>query len=212
LPLKEIRRFVVTTGSGQELPAAENKLNQNFSTPKPDEKRVTDITCVDKGRLVISGSGVGPVFPESSGLGEPQMHDLIGRFMDQSRKRGLAMNALQMALLARNPQQRLLHHSDRGSQYASNDYQKLLKDSKITCSMSRKGNGPEKRFHLRSVTTMPAWRVSLPLSNRNWYTTGNTRPGRKPEETFLNTFRSGITENEGIRHWAFRARNSLKTG
>ncbi len=45
-----------------------------------------------------------------------------------------------MALLARKPERGLLHHSDRGSQYASNDYQQLLSDNRITCSMSRKGN------------------------------------------------------------------------
>jgi putative transposase len=50
------------------------------------------------------------------------------------------MNALQMALLARKPEKGLLHHSDRGSQYASNDYQKLLNNGHIVCSMSRKGN------------------------------------------------------------------------
>jgi transposase InsO family protein len=60
--------------------------------------------------------------------------------MDENMERGLVMSALGMALLARRPPQGLLHHSDRGSQYASNDYQKLLDDNKITCSMSRKGN------------------------------------------------------------------------
>ncbi len=60
--------------------------------------------------------------------------------MDASMERGLVMRALQIALLARKPQKGLLYHSDRGSQYASNDYQRLLRDNKITCSMSRKGN------------------------------------------------------------------------
>jgi transposase InsO family protein len=55
----------------------------------------------------------------------------------------LVMNALQMALLTRKPEQGLLHHSDRGSQYASKDYQQLLTINKISCSMSRKGNGPQ---------------------------------------------------------------------
>ena len=55
-------------------------------------------------------------------------------------ERGLVIRALHMALLARKPEKGLLHHSDRGSQYASNDYQKLLSDNRIDCSMSRKGN------------------------------------------------------------------------
>jgi transposase InsO family protein len=52
----------------------------------------------------------------------------------------LVISALQMALLAGKPQRGLLHHSGRGSQYAGNDYQKLLRDNHIGCSMSRKGN------------------------------------------------------------------------
>jgi transposase InsO family protein len=64
---------------------------------------------------------------------------VVGWAMDQSMERGLVIKALQMALLAGKPQQGL-HHSDRGSQYASSDYQKLLVDNTITCSVSRKGN------------------------------------------------------------------------
>jgi transposase InsO family protein len=52
----------------------------------------------------------------------------------------LVSNALQMALLQRNPSKGLLHHSDRGSQYASHDYQHSLQKAQIDCSMSRKGN------------------------------------------------------------------------
>ena len=60
--------------------------------------------------------------------------------MEPSLERGLVLSALQMALLSRRPGQGLLHHSDRGSQYASGDYQQLLEERKISCSMSRKGN------------------------------------------------------------------------
>jgi putative transposase len=52
----------------------------------------------------------------------------------------LALNALRMALGHRVPEQMLVHHSDRGSQYASGDYQKALKKYRMICSMSRKGN------------------------------------------------------------------------
>jgi transposase InsO family protein len=76
-------------------------------------------------------------------------------------ERGLVIGPLQMALMAGNPQKGLLHHSERGSQYASNDYQKLLRDNKITCSMSRKGNRPQVLMIGRSVTIMPVWRAFL---------------------------------------------------
>ncbi|WP_224996993.1 IS3 family transposase [Cesiribacter sp. SM1] len=65
---------------------------------------------------------------------------VVGWSMDVTMEKGLVMTALTMALKARQPQKGLLHHSDRGSQYASTDYQKLLLDQQITCSMSRKGN------------------------------------------------------------------------
>ena len=55
--------------------------------------------------------------------------------------RELVMNALRMARFRRNPVSGVLHHSDRGSQYCSHDYQALLAEYGMTCSMSRKGNG-----------------------------------------------------------------------
>ncbi|QHT70836.1 IS3 family transposase [Rhodocytophaga rosea] len=55
-------------------------------------------------------------------------------------EKGLVIKSLTMALHSRKAEKGLLHHSDRGSQYASHDYQKLLKDNLIDCSMSRKGN------------------------------------------------------------------------
>jgi putative transposase len=58
-------------------------------------------------------------------------------------ERWLVINALKMALQSRYPPKGLLHHSDRGSQYASNDYQQVLTDNNICCSMSRKRNGPK---------------------------------------------------------------------
>ena len=60
--------------------------------------------------------------------------------MDANMERWLVINALKMALRSRHPPKGLLHHSDRGSQYASNDYQQVLNDNNICCSMSRKGN------------------------------------------------------------------------
>ncbi len=65
---------------------------------------------------------------------------VVGWAMDEHMERGLVMSALRMALLARKPQRSCSTTPTGGSQYASNDYQKLLDDNKITCSMSRKGN------------------------------------------------------------------------
>ena len=66
--------------------------------------------------------------------------EIVGWATSSRMTRQLAIDALQMALGRRTPAQGLIHHSDRGSQYASGDYQKLLSKHAITCSMSRKGN------------------------------------------------------------------------
>ena len=65
---------------------------------------------------------------------------IVGWSMDQTIDRSLVLSALEMAVVGRNPGQGLLCHSDRGSQYASGDYQQALQDAGIVCSMSRKGN------------------------------------------------------------------------
>ena len=65
---------------------------------------------------------------------------IVGWSMQETMERSLVISALEMALKARRPPPGLLHHSDRGSQYASGDYQALLRHAGCTCSMSRRGN------------------------------------------------------------------------
>ncbi|AHM61266.1 integrase [Flammeovirgaceae bacterium 311] len=81
---------------------------------------------------------------------------VVGWAMDETMEKCLVMTALTMALKTRQPQEGLLHHSDRGShgvarRYASLDYQKLLRDQQIICSMSRKAT---------AMITLP-WKASL---------------------------------------------------
>jgi putative transposase len=127
---KRKRRFMVTTDSKHNLPVAENILNQDFQTTKPNEKWVNDITYIwtKEGWLYLAV--VLDLFSRK----------VVGWAMDSSMEKGLVIKSLTMALQGRQAQKGLLHHSDRGSQYASHDYQKLLKDNLINCSMSRKGN------------------------------------------------------------------------
>jgi len=124
------RKFVVTTDSNHDLPVAENKLSQDFTASNPNQKWVTDITYIwtTEGWLYLAV--VLDLFSRK----------VVGWSMNASMERGLVINALSMALLDRKPPEGLLHHSDRGSQYASNDYQQVLNDYGIICSMSRKGN------------------------------------------------------------------------
>jgi transposase InsO family protein len=127
---KSKRKFIPTTDSKHNLPIVENKLNQDFKANMPNKKWVADITYIwtKEGWLYLAV--VLDLFSRK----------VVGWSMDATMERGLVMSALHMALQLRQPQAGLLHHSDRGSQYASNDYQQLFKKAKIHTSMSRKGN------------------------------------------------------------------------
>ena len=127
---KRKRKFVVTTDSKHDLPVAENILNQDFQATQANEKWGTDITYIHTKEGWLYLAVVLDLFSRK----------IIGWSMDANMERWLVINALKMALQSRHPPKGLLHHSDRGSQYASNDYQQVLTDNSICCSMSRKGN------------------------------------------------------------------------
>ena len=127
---KRKRKFMVTTNSKHNLAVAENILNQTFQAIQPNEKWVTDITYIWTNQGWLYLAVVLDLFSRK----------VVGWAMGSSMERNLVISALQMALQARQPEKGLLHHSDRGSQNASKDYQKLLNDNSVRCSMSRKGN------------------------------------------------------------------------
>ena len=124
------KKFKATTNSKHNLPIAPNLLNQDFAVGGPDRTWVGDITYIhtDEGWLYLAV------------LLDLFNREVVGWSASSRMTRQLAIDALQMALGRRNPGKGLLHHSDRGSQYASNDYQKILKENDMICSMSRKGN------------------------------------------------------------------------
>jgi putative transposase len=130
IAVKRKRRFMVTTDSKHNLPVAENILNQDFQTTKPNEKWVTDITYVWTSQGWLYLAVVLDLFSRK----------VVGWAMDASMEKGLVIKSLTMALHGRQPEKGLLHHSDRGSQYASNEYQQLLIKNGYQPSMSRKGN------------------------------------------------------------------------
>jgi putative transposase len=125
------RRFrVVTTDSRHAYPVAPNVLARDFEASAPDRKWLVDLTFVatDEGWLYLA-----------------LVLDLFGRkfvgwAMSERIDEDLALQALVMALEWRRPTGELMHHSDRGSQYAANDYRKVLAARGITVSMSRKAN------------------------------------------------------------------------
>jgi putative transposase len=130
LRVKARHPYKVTTRSHPRLPVADNVLDRNFTASQPNQKWVADITSIatDQGWLYLAT--VMDLFSRK----------IVGWSMNPRLKTELVSDALGMALLQRCPEAGLLHHSDRGSQYASHDYQKLLTDHGITVRMSRTGN------------------------------------------------------------------------
>ena len=127
---KTKKRFKATTDSKHKLPVAKNLLNRNFDPEAPNKAWAGDITYLwtREGWLYLA-----VVMDLCS-------RRVVGWAMEETLSRDLALKALRMAIKARQPDAGLMVHSDRGGQYASNDYQALLKLYGAVCSMSRKGN------------------------------------------------------------------------
>jgi len=130
LAARRRRRSRVTTHSQHPFPIAPNVLARQFERVTPDQAWVTDITYI----------------PTSEGwLYLAVILDLCSRFavgwaMSDRITDELTLEALGLALARRRPAPRLLHHSDRGSQYANGNYQRVLGQHGLVCSMSRRGN------------------------------------------------------------------------
>jgi putative transposase len=129
---KSRKRFVPrTTDSAHHKPVADNRLARDFAASAPDQKWLADITYIPTAEGWFYLAGVLDCFSRR----------IVGWSMTDHLETGLAADALKMALLQRYPDgQDLLHHSDRGVQYASDDYQHLLKEHGIEVSMSGKGD------------------------------------------------------------------------
>lgn len=127
---KTVKKYKATTNSKHSLPVYPNLLNQEFTVSRPGEVWVADITYVwtSEGWLYLAS------------IMDLYSRRIIGFEMGQRMTKELVITALKRAMVAQNPTPGLIHHSDRGSQYASNDYQALLRENEIITSMSRKGN------------------------------------------------------------------------
>tara|TARA_Y100000588_G_scaffold323123_1_gene355537 strand:+ start:395 stop:1216 length:822 start_codon:yes stop_codon:yes gene_type:complete len=124
------KKYKVTTNSNHKKPLFENVLNREFSPPAPDRAYASDITYVwtQEGWLYLAV--VIDLFSRK----------VVGWSMSARMKASLVCDALTMALWQRKPKPGLIVHSDRGSQYASHQYRKLLNNWQCIGSMSRKGN------------------------------------------------------------------------
>lgn len=124
------RKFVVTTDSQHTHPVAENLLDRDFTAARPNQKWLTDITYIPTREGWLYLAAVLDVFSRR----------IVGWSMSDRIDTELVTSALQMATTQRSPEPGLLHHSDRGVQYASDAYRQILDELGVVCSMSRKGN------------------------------------------------------------------------
>jgi putative transposase len=127
---KQKRKFKGTTNSNHSLPVAENLLQQDFDVDTPNRVWVTDLTYIPtaEGWLYLTGH-------KDLCTGE-----LVGYAMGKRMTKNLVSQSLFRAVAAKQPPAGLIHHSDRGSQYCSHEYRRLLGQFGMRASMSRRGN------------------------------------------------------------------------
>jgi transposase InsO family protein len=137
---KSPKRFVRTTDSKHRLPVAANVLDRDFDPEGPNERWCADITYIPTREGWLYLAAVEDLFSRM----------VVGWSMDRSMESRLVVDALEMAIRRRRPEAGLLAHSDRGSQYASEHYQRVLRGEGIVCSMSEAGqcwdNAPMESF------------------------------------------------------------------
>ena len=125
------RRYrVCPTDSKHSLPVAENLLDQNFVAARPNQVWLADITYIPTGEGWLYLAVILDLFTRK----------VVGWAMRDHMRAELTIAALTMAIQRRRPRAGLVHHSDRGSQYAAGDYRDILRTAAIVQSMSRKGN------------------------------------------------------------------------
>lgn len=124
------RKFKNTTDSRHDKPVASNLLEQNFTMTRLDEAWAGDITYIRVGQKWLYLAVVIDLYSRR----------VVGWSMDKRMKAALVCDALKMALYNRSYPKGVIMHTDRGSQYCSKDYQKLIKKHGFLCSMSSKGN------------------------------------------------------------------------
>lgn len=134
------RRYVTTTDSSHLEPTAPNTLARDFAATAPDRKWVADITYIQTAEGFVYLAAVMDLFSRR----------IVGWSLSDSLESTLVLEALENAIRLRTPDAGLLHHSDRGVQYASERHRRLLTEHGIECSMSRRGdcwdNAPMERF------------------------------------------------------------------
>ena len=153
LKARQKTRFKKTTDSDHGGLVAPNLLDQDFSAEGPNEKWGVDISYVWTAEGWLYLAIVLDLFSRK----------IVGWAISDRMKRGLAMEALRRALVLRKPLPGLIHHSDRGSQYCSHDYHRLVSDHGLIASMSGSGNCYDNAMVetvFKTIKTELIWRTS----------------------------------------------------
>ncbi len=130
LRCRQKQKFKATTNSNHSLPVAKNVVGQKFTVQSPNQIWLTDITYIrtKEGWLYLAAH-------KDLFNGE-----IVGYALDKRMTSALVMKSLFRAVAKKHPPAGLIHHSDRGSQYCSKKFWKMIKQFKMKASMSRKGN------------------------------------------------------------------------
>jgi putative transposase len=149
---KTRRKFKLTTDSRHHLPVAENLLDRHFQAERPNQAWVSDITYIPTREGWLYLATVEDLYSRR----------IVGWAMNSRINSRLVVDALQMAVDRRQPDAGLIVHSDRGNQYCSDHYQRLLREHGIRCSMSRKANcwdnAPMESFYRTLKVELVYWR------------------------------------------------------
>jgi putative transposase len=205
LKARQKTRFRKTTDSDHGGPVATNVLDQDFTATAPDQKWGVDISYVWTAEGWLYLAIVLDFFSRR----------IVGWQLSDRMKRGLAMNALQRAINLRRPPVGLIHHSDRGSQYCSDDYRRMLHDRGFVASMSGRGNCYDNAMVetvFKTIKSELIWRTAFATRDQaskaiGHYIEGFYNPRRRHSSlgyvspvTFEATFRAGKKEERMALH------------
>lgn len=183
LGLKVVRthKYKATTDSAHNLNVALNLLDPNFTTTGPNQKWAGDISYIwtQEGWLYLAV------------IIDLYSRRVVGWAVSNRMKKDLAIRALKMAINLRQPPKGCIHHTDRGSQYCSHDYQKLLRQHGVQVSMSGKGNCSDNaavETFFKTVKAELIWR-------QPWYTPGGNANWRCSSTSMASTIRADGTQH-----------------
>lgn len=127
---RTVKKYKATTNSNHSQPVYDNVLNRKFSVAAPNRVWVSDITYVATEQGWVYLASLMDLFSRK----------IVGWSMGSRMTKELVLDAFDMACRRQKPEPGLIHHSDRGSQYASTEYRERIASNKMVGSMSRKGN------------------------------------------------------------------------